>query len=122
MVVRDVLLVLNLVFSVVSAAFCVAAVARPAALLPAGHRDSDVTSSRFYAWFYATRQFPLSVAVIVAILAMSARPALAILLTVAGVAQVGDAAIGLRHRNLGMAAGATVAAVVHIGTAWWWLS
>ncbi|WP_020639594.1 hypothetical protein [Amycolatopsis balhimycina] len=41
--------------------------------------------------------------------------------TVAGAAQAGDAALAARYRNPGMVLGAAVAAVLHPGSAWWWL-
>ncbi|MCX4847569.1 hypothetical protein [Streptomyces sp. NBC_00893] len=40
-------------------------------------------------------------------------------LTVAGAAQLGDAAIGVGQGIAGMAVGGSVGAVVHLASAWW---
>ncbi|WP_268762405.1 hypothetical protein [Kitasatospora griseola] len=41
------------------------------------------------------------------------------MLLVAGLAQVGDTAIGVRRRSAGMTIGAGTTAVLHLATAWW---
>ncbi|MFD0332076.1 hypothetical protein ACFQZC_37580 [Streptacidiphilus monticola] len=41
------------------------------------------------------------------------------MLVVAGLAQAGDSAIGVRWRNAGMALGAGAFAVLHLVSAWW---
>ena len=108
----------NALVSAASGAFAFAAAMRPSILLRRSGPASAET--RFYAQFYALRQLPLSVA-IVAAAAGAGRGALPLLLTVAGAAQAGDAVLGATRRNPGMVLGGALAAVVHLGSAWWWL-
>ena len=114
---RDVVLVANVVVSLVSGAFCLVAVVRPERL--SGTDGPVGPATRFYAWFYVVRQLPLSVVVVVAVVAGD-RSALPLLLTVAGAAQAGDAVLGVTRREVGMALGAATAAALHLGSAWWW--
>jgi hypothetical protein len=61
---HDVLLVANVLVSLVSGAFCLVAVIRPERLL--GTDDGPAgPAARFYARFYALRQLPLSIVVVV---------------------------------------------------------
>ncbi|MDQ1307168.1 MAG: hypothetical protein QG671_3000 [Actinomycetota bacterium] len=114
---RSALLAANLVVSVISGAFCVVAMTSPQRLLRA-HGSAGPTA-RFYLWFYAVRQLPLTVAIVVAAVGDSA--GLPLLLAVAGAAQAGDSALGAWDRNPGMTLGGAVAAVLHLGSACWWL-
>lgn len=110
----------NVVMSGASAVFCLVAVNRPERLLRVHGGGPVVPATRFYAWFYALRQLPLSVAVVIAVV-IDAHSVLPVLLMVAGAAQAGDAVLGVRDRNLGMMLGAAIAAVTHLGSVWWWL-
>lgn len=110
------LLVANALGALVSAGSSVAAVARPGLVLPA---DEPVTGgTHMYARAYAVRAVPLGFATALALWATDPATAWP-MLTVAGLAQVGDSAIGARHRNTGMAVGGGVLAVLHLASAWW---
>jgi cytochrome c biogenesis factor len=111
------LIVVNLVFVVASLAFGVIALADPALLLPAGGTVS--TGVQYYAAFYAVRAIPLALALVIVLLRI--RPdsrnqgMLGALLLVAGVAQLGDAVIGVVWGTTAVYGG-IVAAIVHIGS------
>ena len=108
------LLVANVLVLLVSGAFCLIAVVRPERLL--GTDDGPVgPATRFYARFYAVRQLPLSIVVVVAVLAGD-RSGLLLLLTVAGTAQAGDAVLAVTRRYAQMTLGAAAAAVLHLGS------
>ncbi|MFJ1705874.1 hypothetical protein [Kitasatospora sp. NPDC088346] len=106
------LLAANAVFAAVSAAFCVAAALDPGLLLP----DAG-TGAGSYALAYAARQLPLSGALVL-LLARGRRSAPVPLLAVSGVAQLGDALLGLGSGIPGVAAGGGVGAALHLATAW----
>ncbi|MGW4380151.1 hypothetical protein [Kitasatospora sp. NPDC004531] len=110
------LLVANAVAALLGAGAAVAGVIRPGLVLAAG--EPITAGTRLYVRAYAVRAVPLGV-VAALVLAAGPRAAAWPLLVVAGLAQVGDAAIGVRQRNVGMAVGAGAAAVLHLATAWW---
>lgn len=124
----NIALFVNAALALVSAGFGVLALLRPRVLTrqlsPFEHDVSPSTTStatQFYSWMYASRAIPLGVAV--AAVAATAtfeaadRSTTAVWLVVAAVAQLGDVAIGLRYRVLGMMAAPAVVAGVHLATA-----
>ncbi|KDN81763.1 hypothetical protein [Kitasatospora cheerisanensis] len=110
------LLVANAVAALLGAGFGVAGAVRPGLVLAA---DQPVTAgTHLYARAYAARALPLGIATAL-VLAAGPRDAAWPLVVVAGLAQVGDSAIGIRERNPGMAIGAGAAAALHLATACW---
>ena len=108
--------IVNILCALLGGVAGVIAVSRPAAFLGAG---ATVTSDvRLYAWLYAVRAVPLSVAAI-AILLTSAWTGLVAMLLALAVAQAGDCLLGMRRRIVGMAVGSAIAAVIHALSAWW---
>ncbi|WP_168712637.1 hypothetical protein [Streptomyces sp. A0958] len=87
----------------------------PTLLLPPGTEATD--GLRTYAELYAARALPLAAAL--AHVLRTEHRALAPVLAVAGAAQLGDAYIGVERGITGMAAGGTLAAAVHLASAWW---
>ncbi|MFF0411147.1 DUF4267 domain-containing protein [Kitasatospora sp. NPDC004745] len=88
----------------------------PGLILP---RSTAVNGgTRLYAHAYGARAIPLA-AVTLALLATGDRSAAAPVLAIAGLAQIGDSAIGVRQRNPGMAVCAGLLAVLHLASAWW---
>lgn len=112
------LVAINLCLALVSAGFAAFALARPAAL--AGPVGPITPSGIYYAQLYASRALPLGVG-LAGLLAVSLLPGHTVdawwLLLIAGAAQLGDAAIGIRHRIPGMIAGGSMLAVVHLASA-----
>ncbi len=107
---------INALFTLVSSTFALIALIRPGQM-PAG--DDPVTPAvSLYARLYAARALPLGVVTLV-LLGMGEWRSLVPILIVAGLAQLGDVAAGVPQRNRGMIAGATLAAVVHLASAWW---
>ncbi len=103
---------LNVIAAVISAAAAVLANVDPALLVP-----GDATPLvDFYAQAYLVRALPIS-AVLIGLLA-TRRPGLRPALLVAGLAQVGDIVIGALHGQPMMITGATLGAVIHLGSAW----
>ncbi|MBU3063043.1 hypothetical protein KO481_16105 [Nocardia sp. NEAU-G5] len=107
---------LNALVAVVSGVSCLVGLLRPRLALPAG--ESVTPGITFLLGAYAARALPLC-GVTLAVLATGNRTAVAPVLIVAGLAQVGDAALGLRLRNYPMAATCVGLAAVHLGTAAW---
>jgi hypothetical protein len=110
------LLIGNALLALLSGGSSLVALARPGVILPAAAPVSPL--ARFYAGAYTARAVPLSV-VALAAFALAGPEALLPLLVVLGAAQVGDAALGVRLRNWGMTAGASVGAVIHLLSAAW---
>ncbi|WP_216892485.1 hypothetical protein [Nocardia alni] len=111
-----VIALVNALFTVIAMAFALISLVRPDRM-PSG--DDPVTPSvSLYARLYAARALPLGVVTLV-LLGMGEWRSLVPILIVAGLAQLGDVAAGVPQRNRGMIAGATVAAVVHLASAWW---
>ncbi|MQY09860.1 hypothetical protein [Actinomadura macrotermitis] len=103
--------------AVASAGTAGAGAARPSL----GLRPSEdaTTGVRFYAGAYAVRALPLGAATAF-VLIWGPSAAVAPLLLVSGLAQIGDSALGIMRRNPGMAAGAGLCAVLHLLTAALW--
>ncbi|MEU6085638.1 DUF4267 domain-containing protein [Streptomyces sp. NPDC047085] len=114
--VQTVLVVANALASLVSAGSCVAGMIRPGLALPKGMAVNGGT--RLYANAYGARAIPLA-AVTLALFALGDRSVVAPVLAIAGLAQIGDSAIGVQQRNKGMAICAGVFAVLHLASAWW---
>ncbi|MFG2692419.1 hypothetical protein [Kitasatospora sp. NPDC048407] len=110
------LLVANAVAALLSAGSSVAGAIRPGLVLAAN--EPITAGTRLYAGAYTVRAVPLGL-VTALVLAAGSRAAAWPMLVVAGLAQVGDTAIGARQRNVGMTIGAGAAAVLHLTTAWW---
>lgn len=110
------LAVANAIVALISAGSSVAGALRPGIAL--GRTEPVNAGTDLYARAYAARAVPLGLAAAVVLLA-DARAAAWPMLLVAGLAQVGDSAIGARRRNLGMALGAGAFAVLHLASAWW---
>ncbi|MFH9348139.1 hypothetical protein [Kitasatospora sp. NPDC017646] len=113
----DALLVANAVAALVSAGSSVAGVLRPGLALPTGVPLN--TGTDLYARAYAVRAVPLGLAAALLLLTGAPHGAAWPMLLVAGLAQVGDSAIGARYRNRGMTYGAGACAVLHLATAVW---
>ncbi|GAA4587863.1 hypothetical protein GCM10023194_38030 [Planotetraspora phitsanulokensis] len=111
-----VIAVANGAVALLSGVSSVAGVINPGLGLPKG---APITAGvDFYARAYAVRAVPLS-AVALVMLAAGGSAGLAALLTVLGLAQVGDSVLGVMRRHLGMSVGAGVCALVHLVSAWW---
>ncbi len=113
-----ILMVINAALAAGSAAFGIVAMLRPGLLI--GGRTND-EPTHYYAQMYAARAIPFGLVTVagclVAAFSTDAEAVTFALLLAIGVSQVGDAAIGVRHRIVGMTVGASVAAVVHLATA-----
>jgi len=109
-----VLTAVNLLAAFMATVSAVLAFADPA-ILGAPAVDSWL---EIYAQAYVVRSVPIGLAVgaVLLVPALRTRPAVLVTLTVAGLAQVGDIAIGAAHGIAGMAVGATVGAVIHLGS------
>ncbi|MER6068241.1 hypothetical protein ABT187_05165 [Streptomyces sp. NPDC001817] len=114
--VQTVLIAANGLASLASAGFCVAGMFRPGLALPEGMAVNGGT--HLYANAYGARAIPLA-AVTLALLGMGDRSAVAPVLAVAGLAQIGDSAIGVQQRNKGMTICAGLLGVLHLASAWW---
>lgn len=100
---------LNMAMALISGVFAAITLARPNQFKPAHlSRETD----RFGAAAYAARAIPLALAVSVAVWTPAGQVT-ALLLGVALLAQLGDAAIGVRYKQWGMAIAASLAAAVH---------
>ncbi|MEV8633340.1 hypothetical protein AB0395_16935 [Streptosporangium sp. NPDC051023] len=110
-------LALNALASIGAAGSSVAGVFRPA--LGLRPTEEVTTGVHLYTRAYAARAVPLGL-VTAFVLIWGPSAALAPLLVVSGVAQVGDSALGFMRGNLGMALGAGAFAVVHLLTAALW--
>ncbi|RMI31163.1 hypothetical protein [Nocardia stercoris] len=111
-----VIAVLNALVVVVSGVSCLVGLLRPHLALPAG--ESVTPGVTLFLGGYAARAIPLSV-VALAVLATGNRAAIIPILVVAGLAQIGDAALGARLHNYPMAATCVGLGAVHLGTAIW---
>ncbi|MFI6165937.1 hypothetical protein ACIBCN_04040 [Nocardia sp. NPDC051052] len=111
-----VLAVANAAVAVVSGVSCLVGLARPAMALAEG--EQITSASTFFLGAYAARALPLSV-VTLFMLASGDTPAIAAVLAIAGLAQVGDAIVGARQRNIPMAVTCVGLAAVHLGTMAW---
>lgn len=109
------LTVLNLLAAFMATASAVLAFVDPT-ILGAPTVDSWL---ELYAQAYVVRSVPIGLAVgaVLLVPALRTRPAMLVTLAVAGLAQVGDIAIGAAHGIAGMAIGATVGAVIHLVSA-----
>ena len=108
-------MVANLLGALASSAASVVGLVHPTFVL-AGSASTPLAD--IYTQAYAARALPLGAALVFVLLSRR-RPGLRTLLVVSGLAQVADAAIGLRYGTPGMIAGGTTLAVVHLGSAWW---
>jgi hypothetical protein len=109
------LALINSVAAIVTAAFGVAALARPNAFTPHGE-----TTSRFFPALYAARAIPLGLGVAVAVwlpVTGMGAVALTVLLGVAALAQIGDIATGVVTRQPGLIGGAAFGALCHTAAA-----
>ena len=103
----------NAVGALATAAFAVVGAARPGYVAP----DEPVTPlAAFWSRAAAARTLPLSAAVLVELARRRSRTRVP-LLVVAGLAQVGDTALGVARRNPGMALGSAGTAALHLATA-----
>ncbi|MEV0651250.1 hypothetical protein AB0I28_38950 [Phytomonospora sp. NPDC050363] len=109
-----VLVTVNLVAAFLSTGAAVLALFDPG-VLGAPAVDSWLA---LYAQAYAARSIPLGLAVGAVLLVggLRARPAVLVTLTVAGLAQVGDLAIGAAQGIPGMMAGSAIGAVAHLAS------
>ncbi|MGW7258453.1 hypothetical protein [Streptomyces sp. NPDC054834] len=110
---------LNAFGALVSGLFAAVGTARPALAL--GPDEPAHTGVVFFARAYAVRAVPLS-AVVLALLAAGAWDAVAPVLVVAGLAQLGDAVIGATRRNPGMLGSSVTLAALHLISAGWLLT
>jgi len=106
----------NAALVVVSAGACLAGVVDPLLVLPDGSTAGDGLG--LYAQGIAVRQLPLTAAVL-ATLTGKYRRHLIPLLVVSGIAQTGDALMGITSGIPGMAFGGGISAVVHLASARW---
>ena len=107
---RPALLVLNSFVSLVSAAWAVVALARPAFLSGSVHISGG---DKFYVRMYAARAIPFGLATAIAPFCVGGTAVAWFLFTAAGI-QVADAVIGVEKKARGMIIGATLAALIHI--------
>lgn len=108
--------VANIVVAAISGVSCVIGLVRPRLALAEG--EELTSAATFFLGAYVARALPLSVvtvAVLIADLGAAAVP----VLVVAGLAQVGDAMVGVRQRNTPMAVTCVGLAAVHLGTVAW---
>ncbi|PJN29929.1 hypothetical protein [Kitasatospora sp. CB02891] len=110
------LLVANALVALLSAGSGVVGAIRPGLVLAAN--EPITAGTHLYARAYAARAVPLGVLTALVVTVGPCAAAWPVLL-VAGLAQVGDTAIGVRRRNVGMTIGAGTTAVLHLATAWW---
>jgi hypothetical protein len=109
------LVVVNVLGALASSGASVVGLVHPTFVL-AGSATS--TLADIYTQAYAARALPLGAALVFVLLSRR-RPGLRALLLVSGLAQVADAAIGLRYGAPGMVVGSTLLAVVHLGSLGW---
>ena len=115
-----VLTAVNLIAAALSTASAFIALADPGIL--ASGADA-ATGVEFYAQAYAARAVPIGLAVFALLLvpALRTRPAALLVLSVAGLAQVGDLAIGAAQGIPGMMAGSAIGAIAHLASVAWLL-
>ena len=106
---------LNVLSALISAVFGVLALVHPAA--NPGISDQPSRDAVFYAAMYGVRSLLIGAAV--CRLAFGDRRRLLPMLALAGFVQAGDVIIGATAGQPGMAAGALVGTLVHLGS--WWL-
>jgi hypothetical protein len=111
-----VLLVANAAGALLSGGSALVGLARPRLALPAG--EPVTAGVRTLVLAYAARAVPLCLVTVV-LLATGDRTAVAPLLLVGGLAQVGDAWIGWTRRIPGMIATTLALTALHLGSAWW---
>ena len=107
---RTALLFLNLFASLVSAAWAVVALVRPASLSGSVHISGG---ERFYARMYAARSIPFGLSAGIMPFCAGGK-AVAWLLFAAAAIQIGDVVIAVEKREGGMMLGASLGAIVHI--------
>ena len=107
---RAVLLILNLVVSLVSAAWAVVAFVQPTSLSGSGHVS---VGEKFYVRMYAARSLPFGLTTAIMPFWAEGR-AVAWLLFCAAVIQIADVVIGAEKKARGMMIGASLAAIIHI--------
>ncbi|GIG64242.1 hypothetical protein [Phytomonospora endophytica] len=109
-----VLVAVNLIAALLATGSAVLALVDPA-ILGAPAVDSWL---ELYAYAYAARAVPVGFAVgaVLLVAGLRTRPAVLVALTVAGVAQVGDLAIGAVQGIPGMMAGSAIGAVIHLAS------
>ena len=110
------LVVANVLGALASSAASVVGLVHPTFVL-AGSASTPLAD--IYTQAYAARALPLGAALVFVLLSRRRRPGLRPLLLVSGLAQVADAAIGVRYGTPGMMVGGTLLAVVHLGSAAW---
>ncbi|MFF0453101.1 hypothetical protein [Nocardia africana] len=108
--------VANSVVAGISAVSCLIGLARPRLALAEG--EELTSAATFFLGAYAARALPLSVVTVAVLVAGSAAAALPVLV-VAGLAQIGDAIVGVHQRNTPMAITCVGLAAVHSATAAW---
>jgi hypothetical protein len=111
---HPVLPVLNLLAAAAGAIGGVVGLAQPAAM----SKSNQVTPGElFYARMYAVRALPLGI--VAGLLPFWHRgPAVTPVLVAASVVQVADVVIGAGRKDLGMMTGASIAAIIHIVSAY----
>jgi hypothetical protein len=112
-----ILMALNIITAVITGAAGISAAVNPATVAPGVEVGSGAV---YFAQLYAARAIPLAVAVIVIFVTRREKWVAPILL-VSGVVQLADVAIAIGHSNVGLLAGAAVSAIVHLGSAAWFL-
>ena len=109
-IMRAALIFLNLLVSLVSAAWAVAALIRPASLSGSGHISSG---ENFYARMYAARSIPFGLAAAITPFCVGGKVVSWLLFT-AAVIQVADVVIGVEKKKRGMIIGGSLGAIIHI--------
>ena len=105
---------LNVISALISATFAAIALLNPAA--NPGIDNGVTATTHLYAAMYGVRALPIAAAIIW--LALTDRRKLTPVLLLAGAAQIGDIVIGTATGTVTMAAGETIAAIIHLGSAW----
>jgi len=107
----DVLLIVNCVIGLATAAMGVVGLVKPGAF---SRSQTVEAGEKLYARMYAARGIPLGIAAGFVPLIWSSTPTVSLaVLIVAVVAQIGDVIVGARARSMAMVGGAAVAAVIH---------
>ena len=99
-----------MIASFASAIWAGLALSRPAVLSRSAHVE---TGEIFYTRMYAARAIPFGLAAGVLPFCLNG-PAVALLLLAAAATQIGDVAIAISKRELGMGLGAALGAIVHL--------
>ncbi len=107
---RAALLFLNLVASLVSAAWAVVALVQPASLSGSDHISGG---EKFYVHMYAARSVPFGLASAITPFCAGGK-AVAWLLFTAAVIQIADVVIAVKKKKRGMIIGGSLAAVIHV--------